>query len=223
MFKILIIEDDLIISNGLKKAFEYEQYNTIQAHDGEEGVYIAKTQNPDLIILDVMMPYLNGFEVVTELRRVGENVPIILLSARVHKEDKIRGLDLGADDYVEKPFDLDELLARVRRFLNKEKKIIRIGNCTYDSIAQKLMDEKNNLITINAKERLLIEYFVKHQNMILTREQIILAVWGDDYDGTDRTVDNFILNLRKKIGKENIITERGAGYRFVMKSMTVDR
>lgn len=217
MSKILIIEDDKIISNGLKQALENEGYQVQCAFDGDMGLYMAKTESPDLVIMDVMMPSMNGFEVTTELRRHGEQVPILILSARTESKDKIRGLDLGADDYISKPFDLDELLARVRRFLKKESQNVdEFGDCQYDWGLRSLSCKKT-AITLSTKERLLLELFLKRKNQIITREQILDNVWGSDYDGTDRTVDNLIVALRKKLGTEHLVTERGLGYRLVTK------
>ncbi len=218
MNKILIIEDDKILLSGLEKAFKNEQYHVLTAEDGEEGLYLAKTESPDLIILDIMMPYMNGFEVTTEIRRIGDSVPIIILSARVNIDDKIRGLDLGADDYITKPFDIKELMARIRRKLNSNtKKKEEFGDFIYDWRIQKLTNKENKSIGLNNKERKLLEFFLKRKDRIVTREMIIDAVWGDDYDGTDRTVDNYVVNLRKKIGTKRLETVRGEGYRFVIK------
>lgn len=217
MSKVLIIEDDKIISNGLKQALTIEGYEVNCAYDGDTGLYMVKTESPDLVIMDIMMPNMNGFEVTTELRRHGDKVPIIILSARTESKDKIRGLDLGADDYVTKPFDLDELLARVRRFLKKEThNIDNFGEFKYDW-GLRILTDKSSTLTLSTKERLLLEFFLKRKNQIISREQILDAVWGADYDGTDRTIDNIIVSLRKKVGTEHLITERGLGYRFVTK------
>lgn len=219
MSRVLIVEDDLIISKGLRLALEAGGYEVILAYDGAEGLYKAKTESPDLIILDIMMPQLNGFEVATELRRSGDSVPIIVLSARNEPSDKVRGLDLGADDYVEKPFDLSELLARVRRQLGKRlQQSQKFGECIYDWRIRELRDMRTNSpITLSTKERKLLEFFLKRTNQIVSREQVLDGVWGADYQGTDRTVDNVIVSLRKKVGADSLLTERGAGYRFVTK------
>lgn len=217
MNKILIIEDDKIISSGLRQALTNEGYEVKCAFDGDTGLYMVKTESPNLVIMDVMMPNMNGFEVTTELRRNGDQVPIIILSARTESKDKIRGLDLGADDYVTKPFELDELLARVRRFLNKENhNTDSFGEYKYDWNLRTLTSSGSALL-LSTKERLLLEFFLKRKNQIVSREQILDAVWGADYDGTDRTIDNMIVSLRKKVGAKHLITERGLGYRFVTK------
>lgn len=215
--KILVVEDDKILSDGLKQALEEEGFETAIAMDGEMGLHLAKTSAPDLLILDIMMPHLNGFEVITELRRGGDNVPVIVLSARTDSRDKVRGLDLGADDYVAKPFDLDELLARVRRHLGRRAgRDQAFGKCIYEWKTRQLLASGDRTpITLTAKERKLLEFFLKREGQVVSREQVLDGVWGDDYDGTDRTVDNLIVALRKKVGAEHLLTERGLGYRFV--------
>ncbi len=218
--KIIVIEDDKIISNGLRQALTKEGYDVKCAFDGDSGLYMVKTEKPDLVILDIMMPHMNGFEVTTEVRRLGDSVPIIILSARVETKDKIRGLDLGADDYMTKPFDLDELLARVRRQLRRELENDEdIGELIYSWKNRSLLNPATKeIMTLTSKERVLLEFFLRRKNQIITREQILDGVWGADYDGTDRTVDNVIVSLRKKIGTQFLLTERGLGYRFVTKA-----
>lgn len=217
MSKVLIIEDDKIISDGLKQALEDEGYEVKCAYDGENGLFMIRTESPELVILDIMMPNMNGFEVTTEVRRQGDSVPIIVLSARTESLDKIRGLDLGADDYVTKPFDLDELMARVRRFLKKQAdQEHEFGEFNYNW-KERILTKKGCAVLLQSKERMLLEFFLKRLNQIVSREQILDGVWGSDYDGTDRTVDNMIVALRKKVGAKHLITERGLGYRFVTK------
>lgn len=214
---VLVVEDDRILSDGLRQALEGEGYQVSTAMDGESGLQMAKTTGPDLLILDVMMPRLNGFEVITELRRNGDNVPVIVLSARTEARDKVRGLDLGADDYVAKPFDLDELLARVRRHIGRRSlREQSFGQFTYQWKTRQLFERTEKIIiSLSTKERKLLEFFLKRDGQIATRDQVLDGVWGDDYDGTDRTVDNLVVALRKKVGNTHLITERGLGYRFV--------
>lgn len=217
MCKILIIEDDKIISDGLRQALVSEGYEVSCAFSGDAGLYMVKTQSPNLVILDIMMPNMNGFEVTTEVRRSGDNIPIIVLSARTESLDKVRGLDLGADDYMTKPFDLDELLARIRRLIRREHaENESFGNFEYNW-RDRTLSQYGKFIQLQSKERLLLEFFLKRANQIVSREQILDGVWGADYDGTDRTVDNLVVTLRKKVGSIHVITERGLGYRFVIK------
>ncbi len=215
--RILIIEDDENIQVGLKKALEQEGFEIVQAFDGEDGVYVAREDRPDLIILDIMMPFMNGFEVIAELRGEGDETPIIVLSARIEVQDKVRGLKLGADDYMEKPFSLDELLARVyRKLRGGQRDEVAFGDCLYNRKTSNLV-KSGETITLSGKEIRLLNFFLKRVGQVISREQIITSIWGYSYEGTGRTVDNFILGLRKKVGKNHLETVRGMGYRFVTK------
>lgn len=214
--RVLVVEDDRIIADGLKLALSREGYDVTLAFDGDAGLHAARSERPDLIVLDIMVPYMNGFELTTELRRLGDDVPIIVLSARVAVKDRVRGLDLGVDDYMTKPFEIDELIARIRRRLGARKATAtEFGGCRFDWEARTLTGAGGEAVALSARELLLLEFILKRPNRIVSRAQIIEAVWGDEYDGTDRTVDNFIMQLRRKIGAEHLVTMRGQGYRFV--------
>ncbi len=216
--KILVVEDDKHIQMGLKKSLELEGYHVEQAFDGEDGAYIARTENPDLIILDIMMPFMNGFEVISDLRGEGIDTPILVLSARTETQDKVRGIRLGADDYIEKPFSIDELLARVERKLNLSmKEEFCFGSFSFNQKTSQLIKDSVE-ISLSSKEIKMLNFFISRKDQVVSRDQIIQGVWGHHYEGTDRTVDNFILGLRKKIGKEHLSTVRGMGYRFVTNS-----
>jgi DNA-binding response OmpR family regulator len=215
MRRILVVEDDRIIADGLAQALRAEGYEVVVARDGQAGLHEAQVCRPDLLIVDVMMPHLNGFELTTELRRRGDRTPIIVLSARTETKDKIRGLDLGADDYLAKPFEIDELLARVRRRLDVDaSRTSVVGAGIFDWQTSQLFDGDGRVVPLLGKELLLLSYFLKRPRQIVSREQIIGTVWGDSYEGSDRTVDNFVAGLRKKIGQDQIATVRGLGYRF---------
>jgi DNA-binding response OmpR family regulator len=212
---ILIIEDDPHIRLGLNKALQMEGYQVLTANDGEQGLWLAKTENPALIVVDIMMPKMNGFEVIAALRSEGNETPLIVLSARVETQDKVRGLKLGADDYVEKPFALAELMARIERRLGTvTQQQVTFGDFHFD-FKTECLSENGQTIVLSAKEIKLLQFMLQRVGQIVSREQIISAVWGGDYYGTDRTVDNFILGLRKKIGKGFLTTVRGMGYRFM--------
>ena len=214
---ILIIEDDPHIRLGLNKALQMEGYQVLTANDGEQGLWLAQTENPALIVVDIMMPKMNGFEVIAALRSEGNETPLIVLSARTETQDKVRGLKLGADDYVEKPFALAELLARIERKLDSQtQQQFTFGEFNID-FKTECLSENGNSIVLSAKEIKLLQFMLQRVGQIVSREQIISAVWGGDYYGTDRTVDNFILGLRKKIGKGFLTTVRGMGYRFMTK------
>lgn len=217
MSKILIIEDDKVISDGLRQVLESEGYEVACAFDGDTGLYMVKTESPDLVILDIMIPNMNGFEVTTEVRRSGDNIPILVLSARTESQDKVRGLDLGADDYLAKPFDIEELLARIRRLIRRQHlENEKFGDFEYNW-QDRTLSQAEKFVQLQSKERLLLEFFLRRANQIVNREQILDSVWGADYGGTDRTVDNLVVALRKKVGSQHVVTERGLGYRFVTK------
>jgi DNA-binding response OmpR family regulator len=216
MKKVLIVEDDFSLAQGLMITVRSHGFEVLRACDGEQGLAMARAEKPDLIILDIMMPKVNGFEVITELRREGRQTPILVLSARGDTKDKVRGLDLGADDYLTKPFDYDEFLARVRRLLRLAPLgQVAIGAHVYNFDKKLLLTQEGGRVALTPKEMLLLEYLLRRDERLVSRDGILAAVWGDDYDGTDRTVDNLIVSLRKKLGENHIETIRGQGYRFV--------
>ncbi|MGE0174028.1 MAG: response regulator transcription factor [Oligoflexales bacterium] len=218
MKTVLVVEDDKSLASGLALAITSQGHKVIQSFDGEDGLHKARTANPSLMILDIMMPHLNGFEVISELRREGNDLPILVLSARSATSDKVRGLDLGADDYLSKPFELEEFLARVRRLLKVSPfGRCQLTNCSFDFDRRMLLSNNSERMTLTPKELCLLEYFLKRDERIVSRESVLNAVWGDDYEGTDRTIDNLVVSLRKKIGEGHIETIRGQGYRFVIK------
>jgi DNA-binding response OmpR family regulator len=223
--RILIVEDDTSILKGLKMNLEVEGYDVLTAEDGEKGLSLAWEGKPDLVLLDVMLPKMNGYEVCKEIRRRKIDVPIIMLSAKTSEIDKIMGLDLGADDYISKPFGLREVLARVNAALRRrrERKAIpdelSFGKAAIDFKAHKA-SHAGKVVSLTAKELDLLRLFAGNEGRVLSRETILDAVWGHDYEGTDRTVDNFINRLREKLEvtpdePKHFLTVRGAGYRFV--------
>jgi len=220
--RILVVEDDLSILTGVSMNLRYEGYEVLQAQDGAQGLEVAVQQSPDLVILDVMLPRMNGYEVLTELRRRGQRVPVLLLSARGMERDKVRGLDLGADDYVAKPFGVAELLARVKALLRRrygeEGTVVRFGDVTVE------LDEKRVLrdgkpLEVTAQEFRLLVHLLSQPGRIFTREELLSGAWGLEYEGTPRTVDTFIRQLRAKLEPDPeqpryFVTARGLGYRF---------
>ncbi len=219
---ILIIEDDAALLRGLKDNFEAQDYLVRVARDGRAGLADALSNPPDLLVLDIMVPNMNGYEICRALRDRDLTMPIIMLTAKGQEEDIIRGLELGADDYVTKPFSIRQLLARARAFLRRlhppASALIEFGNCTLDPIAHKVF--RNGLeIVLTAKEFRLLEFFAKHHGRALTRDQILDGVWGNEIVVNDRSVDRCITTLRAKIEKEPhqpvlIQTIRDIGYRF---------
>ena len=225
METILVVEDDESILLGITINLEAEGYAVEAARDGVEGVEAFRRLAPDLVVLDVMLPRLNGFEVLTTIRRADHEVPVVLLSARDTQSDKVVGLDLGADDYVTKPFGVAELLARVKAALRRRR--LKLGpspgqivfsDVQVDTVARRVTRAGSEL-EMTAREYDLLVYLARSRGRVLSRAQILQAVWGDEYDGTERTVDNFIVRLRNKVEADPdqpkyIETVRGVGYRF---------
>lgn len=223
---ILVIEDDPSITMGLELNLRAEGYRVILAHDGEEGLAKARAEEIDLLILDVMLPRLNGFEVLRVLRGEGSEIPVLMLSARGAEMDKVMGLELGAEDYVTKPFGLAELLARVRAILRREGKgkssrgaVIRSGVLEINADTRQV-ERDGKAVELTATEFDVLLCLVEAKGRVLSREQIQAHVWGPDHHGTTRTVDNFLLQLRAKLEVDpgepkHLVTVRGVGYRFV--------
>jgi len=218
--KILIIEDEIKIARFLELELKYEGYNAYQCHDGREGLDKAINETFDLIILDVMLPSLNGMEVLRKLRQVSA-VPVIMLTARDEIMDKVMGLDIGADDYMTKPFAIEELLARIRTALKKtpvfkeDLNILSIGELTLN-LDQHMVTYRNNSIELTKTEFDLLKYLMENKNIVLSRNKIIDTVWGYEYMGDTNVVDVYIRYLRSKIddkfNKKFIYTMRGVGY-----------
>ncbi len=220
--RILVVEDDTAIVFGLRKNLIFEGYEVIVATDGEEGLVRALEERPDLIILDIMLPKMNGFELCETLRKRDIDIPVIFLTAKSQESDKILGLDLGGDDYMTKPFSLRELLARVKTILRRTKggepDSISFGDVEVN-FTERTVTLRGKTVNITSKEFDLLGLLVRSEGKVLPREAILNKVWGYDYYGTARTIDNFINRLRQKIEDDveepkHIITVRGVGYKF---------
>lgn len=224
MKSILIIEDDISILRGLKDNLEYEGYKVITETDGKKGLTLALEKSYDLLLLDIMLPGLNGYEICRKVRNENPGLPIIMLTARGSEMDKVSGLDTGADDYITKPFSLPELLARIRVALRRTKEesvvpeIYSFGNIRLDF--KKLQAyARDKEVFLSAREFALMEYFIRHEGEAVHRHDMLNEVWGYEAMPTTRTVDNFILDLRKKLEEDpskpkHILSVRGVGYRF---------
>ena len=218
---VLIIEDDTRIAEWVRVYFERAGYSAEIAHDGEAGLALARSLAPDLLILDLTLPRLDGVELCRTLRQESE-VPIIMLTAREAHAERIIGLDSGADDYIVKPFDPQEVIARadavLRRVRGRVQQVLRFGNIE--------LNETNQSVAVNGKpvslsqaQLALLSTFMRHPNQVLTRDQLISLTFNDDFDGFDRAIDSQIARLRRQIGrdgKQPIQTVYGAGYRFVV-------
>jgi len=224
--KILIVEDDPGISLGLKDEFESEGYDVWAAGDGEKGLEVAKTQKPDLIILDIMLPVLDGYEVCRRLRMEGNRTPIIMLTVKDKEIDKILGLELGADDYVTKPFSLRELVARAKAIFRRvEYRPEDLGTYSFGQIELDFKKyeatKKGENLELTPVEFHLMKLMIQRKGEVLTRNDFLDGVWGEDNLAvSDRTVDSHIANIRKKVEDDpahpkHIISVRGVGYKFV--------
>ncbi|MEL6186844.1 MAG: response regulator transcription factor [Myxococcota bacterium] len=223
MERILVVEDDPSIARGLVNNLEFEGFSVQLASDGARGLELAMARVPDLMVLDVMLPRMNGFEVLREVRRLKLDCAVIMLTAKAEELDKVRGLDLGADDYVTKPFGLPELLARVRAVLRRRSngatpRVMQIGRAEIDLVARQMTVDGED-VACTRREMDLMELFLSRVGEALSREEIVTRVWGYDYEGTDRTLDNFVSRLRRKIELDpakprHLLTVRGVGYRM---------
>ena len=226
MKTILIIEDDPAISLGLEENLKAEGYRVICEDNGETGYNTAVNSNPDLIILDLMLPGKDGLDICRDLRKSENNVLILMLTSKKEEIDKVLGLEFGADDYVTKPFSLRELLARIKAVLRRgtveidESSEIKIGNLKIDFAGYKAFI-KNEQVQMSHKEFEILNYLWNKKNSTVSRDDLLSEIWGYDEAPTTRTVDNFIVKLRHKIEKDPnhpqfIITVHGIGYKLVV-------
>jgi len=222
--RLLIIEDELPMRTALKDCLEAEGYRVLTAADGESGLDRALKEKPDLILLDIMMPKLDGFALCAELRRLSNPVPVLMLTAKGQVEDRVTGLDAGADDYLVKPFSTDELLARVRALLRRTRKqgrapmLLKLGDAQIDLVKQTATRGRKAL-HLTAKEFAMLRLMADAQGEPVTRERFLDVVWGYTAFPTTRTVDNHVASLRSKIEKDPdeprwIKTVHGVGYRL---------
>ena len=227
MAKILLIEDDKTIVEALEDTLRFHDFTVFTAGDGKEGMERFAREDPDLVILDIMLPGVDGFEVCRKIRQLNKDVPVIMLTAKNQESDKLLGFELGVDDYVTKPFSVRELTARVKAVLKRSsgtpaaaenENIVRVGRAE--------INFKNFTVTregveypLSPKEYEILKLLVEHPDEMIDRNRIIDVVWGDEYFPSPRTIDNFILKLRNKIEEDpknsvHILTVHGAGYKF---------
>jgi DNA-binding response OmpR family regulator len=226
METILVVEDDPSIQRGLELNLKVEGYSVMTASDGEQGLKLALEHRPDILLLDVMLPKLSGFDICRQIRKQGMTMPIIMLTAKTQEIDKIMGLELGADDYVTKPFSVAEVVARVNAAVRRSKRFAAaeadysFGDGFRLDVKGQILFKGTESIELSQKEFLILKLFLENEGKVLSRAEILAKVWGFDYYGTDRTVDNFINKLRQKIEVDindpiHILTMRGSGYKFV--------
>lgn len=221
---ILVVEDDRALREGLALNFRLRGFVVVTAADGHEGMRAAFDSNPDLIVLDLMLPGPDGLDILTELRAREVHTPVLILSARDQLEDKVEGLEVGADDYLTKPFQLPELIARVEAMLRRQRaeqrtaSTLRFGDVEVDLTARRVT-VRGDTVPLSARELELLSLLARSPGRAFSREAILNRVWGWGFEGTARTVDNFILSLRQKLEDDparprHLITVRGVGYRL---------
>ncbi|MDX5473954.1 MAG: response regulator transcription factor [Bacillaceae bacterium] len=219
--KVLIVEDDPNICDLIQLYLEKEGYSSILSFDGEEGLAKFYDENPDFVLLDIMIPEMNGWLVCKMIRLENKDVPIIMLTGKGESYDKIRGLEMGADDYIVKPFDPNELVARMKAVLRRSKRNeereenIRLGSLKID-VSQFKVFINDKDISLPKKELELIYFLASYPNQVFTRQQLLDQIWGDSFEGDPRTVDVHIKRLREKIKEADIFiqTIRGIGYKL---------
>lgn len=226
MQKILIVEDEPSMRLGLKDNLEFEGYEVLIAEDGQAALDVIASNTFDLILLDVMLPKVSGFEVCKKIRKEGNTTPIILLTAKGEEIDKVLGLELGADDYVTKPFSLRELLARIKAVLRRGESlqkssdtIVNIGRLSVN-FGSYNASEENDSVQMSHKEFEVLQYLWNKKNSTVSRDELLTNVWGQEIHITTRTIDNFILKLRQKIEIDPnhpkiILTVHGIGYKLI--------
>jgi DNA-binding response OmpR family regulator len=220
--RVLIADDEVRITSFIEKGLRAQGFTTMAVHDGEHAADLARDRDFDLLILDLGLPRRNGFEVLDEIRRRGERLPVIVLTARDEIDATVLGFEQGADDYLTKPFRFDELLARVRARLRDRTRTqaaiasdryVTVGDVVLDRRARRVRTEGRE-VDLSATEYALADTLMEHADQVLSREQLLSRVWGYDFDGSSNVVDVYIGYLRRKLGASHIETVRGAGYRF---------
>lgn len=223
--RILVVEDEEGIMLGLEENLKFAGYEVITATDGIEALKLGLEAHPDLVLLDLMLPGMSGYEVCRELRDKGMQMPVVMLTARQDEFDKLHGFEMGADDYVTKPFSVKELLARVKAILSRGRRRdegpreYEFGDCLLD-LESRVLTGKGKEIVLTRTEFDLLAYFCGNEGKALSRDKVMSDVWGTEYYGTQRSLDSFVASLRHKIEKkagrpEHILTVHGVGYKFV--------
>jgi DNA-binding response OmpR family regulator len=224
MSRILIIEDEYALQRALADSFRFESYEVLTSSDGETGYRMAKEKSPDVILLDLMLPRMSGYDVSRKLRAEGFHTPILMLTARGEEEDRIAGLDMGADDYVSKPFSVRELSARVRALLRRTVPLrSMLGELLFDDVKIDFRSfearKRNQSVDLTRKEFHLLRLLASRAGEAVTRDELLDQIWGEDTNVTTRTVDTHVANLRAKLERDprqpkHLITVHGIGYRW---------
>jgi len=225
MKKILIVEDDKAIVRGLSDNLKRENFEVVTADNGAQGYELAKSAKYDLIILDLLLPRMGGLDVCKKLRSENVQIPILMLTGKKEEVDKVLGLEIGADDYLTKPFGMRELVARVKALLRRQSSVVtKLDECAFADVRIDFRKQEarkgKQSVAMSAKEFELIRYFVEREGEVISRAQLLDDVWGYEVAPTTRTVDNYILSLRKKLETDSskpkhLVTVHTAGYKFV--------
>ncbi|WP_310380225.1 response regulator transcription factor [Flavobacterium sp.] len=225
-YKILYTEDDETLAFLTQDNLEQNNYEVTHCTNGEKALEVFSKEQFDICVFDIMMPKVDGFELATAIRKINTDIPIIFLSAKTLKEDRLKGLRLGADDYLVKPFSIEELLLKIEIFLkrtnknkNSEKELFKVGTYCFDP-KNYLLNNDTEKIILTQRESELLKYFLENKNIVLKREEILKSLWGDDDYFMGRSLDVFISRLRKILANENGISIEnlhGIGFRFVAK------
>jgi DNA-binding response OmpR family regulator len=228
MTRIIVIEDDRAILRGLKDNLEYESYEVLTATDGEQGYRLIREQSPDLIVLDIRIPKMDGYELCRKVRSEGIAVPILMLTARGEEMDRVHGLDIGADDYVTKPFSVPELLARIRAILRRAQPPTDLpDNLSFDNVVVDFTcfnaSKGKQVLKLSRKEFGVLRLLAARIGQVVTRNEMLDEVWGHECYPTTRTVDNHIASLRSKLEDDPskpryLITVHGVGYKLVLET-----
>lgn len=219
--KILVVDDEELIRSVIREYAELDGYTVDEAANGQEAIEKCETNNYDLIVMDIMMPKVDGYQSIKKIKET-KNIPVLMLSARGEEYDKLLGFDLGIDDYVQKPFSTRELMARIKAIIKRTKKEnekIEYGGLVIDELAREVYINGKQ-ITLTLKEYELLKFLADNKNIAVSREKLLSSIWGYDFYGDDRTVDTHIKTLRSKLGKykDYIVTLRGVGYKFEYKN-----
>ncbi len=226
MRKILLVEDDNTIVKALSSALSFHDYSVISTDNSEDGYKKFISEKPDLLILDINLPGADGFELCRKIRKGDQLIPVILLTARVQESDKLLGFELGADDYVTKPFSAKELIARIRAVLKRSESKRTESSANIIGSAEILLDQfivkrDRKEFNLSPKEQQILKLFLENPGTVISRDRVIDEVWGDEYFPSPKTIDNFIVKLRTKIeddpkNPKHIITLHGAGYKLIL-------
>lgn len=226
MVKVLLVEDELLLARIIKDSLESRGYEVVHAADGRQGLELFATQQPDILVLDVMMPQMDGFTLAAEIRRYDAAVPIIFLTARSQVEDVVKGFELGGNDYLRKPFSMEELIVRIRALLQRpapgdappaENGIFQIGAYTFDPIKQVLTHPREQIV-LSHRESELLRHLCMHRNAVLERGVALRELWGDDSIFNARSMDVYITKIRRHLQHDStvqIINVRGIGYKLI--------